>query len=76
MFFLYKLICQYDILQNRFKAGQFMNLKDACPNELKQIDVSSLKPIILIEASNFIPVVLQWAELVIVSASVQKIMSM
>ncbi|CAF1079003.1 unnamed protein product [Rotaria sp. Silwood1] len=48
---LYKLICQYGILQNTFEAGQFMNLKDACPNELKQIDVSTLKPITIIEAS-------------------------
>jgi hypothetical protein len=28
-----------------------MNLKDACPDELKQIDVSTLKLISIIEAS-------------------------
>ncbi len=41
----------YGILQNTFEVGQFMTIKDACPNELKQIDVSTLKPITIIEAS-------------------------
>ncbi|CAF1541598.1 unnamed protein product [Rotaria sp. Silwood1] len=48
---LYKLICQYGISQNTFEAGQFMNLKDACSNELKQTGVSTLKPIAIIEDS-------------------------
>jgi hypothetical protein len=49
--FLYKLTCQYGVLENTFEVGQFVNLKDACPNELKQIDVDNLKPITLIAAS-------------------------
>jgi len=49
--FLYKLICQYGVLENTFEVEQFMNLKDACPNELKQIDIHHLKTITIIEAS-------------------------
>ena len=49
--FLYKLICQYGVLNNVFKVRQLVNLKDACSNELKQIDVDNLKTIALIEAS-------------------------
>ncbi|CAF2910916.1 unnamed protein product, partial [Rotaria sp. Silwood2] len=49
--FLYKLTCQYGVLENIFEVGQFVNLKDACPDELKQIDVGYLKSITLIEAS-------------------------
>ena len=51
--FLYKLICQYGVLGNVFEVGQFVNFKDACPNELKQMDVDNLKTIILIEVSMF-----------------------
>ncbi|CAF5190369.1 unnamed protein product, partial [Rotaria sp. Silwood1] len=49
--FLYKLICQYGVLQNTFEVGQLVNLNDACPDELKKIKVDDLKPITLIEAS-------------------------
>ena len=49
--FLYKLLCEYDVLQDTFDTGQFVNLNDAYPNELRQIDVDKLKPITLIEAS-------------------------
>jgi hypothetical protein len=38
-------------LTNTFVAGQFVNLKDACPNELKHVNVDSLKPISITEAS-------------------------
>ncbi len=48
---LFKLICQYGILINTFEAGQFVNLKDACSEELKRIYVNNLKRIIIIEAS-------------------------
>ncbi len=41
----------YGILQNTFEAVKFMTIKDACLNEFKQIDVSTLKPITIIEAS-------------------------
>ena len=44
-------MCEYDVLQNTIDAGQFVNLNDAYPNELKQIDAVKLKPITLIEAS-------------------------
>ncbi|CAF1429135.1 unnamed protein product [Rotaria sordida] len=47
----YKLICQYGALQNTFEIGQLFDLKDACPYELKNVDVDSLKPITIIEAS-------------------------
>jgi hypothetical protein len=49
--FLYKLICRYGVLENTFEVGQFVNLKDACPNELKQIDIHNLKTTTIIEAS-------------------------
>ncbi|CAF2691319.1 unnamed protein product [Rotaria sp. Silwood2] len=49
--FLYKLICQYGVLQKSFEVGQFVNLNDACPDELKKINADNLKPITLIEAS-------------------------
>ena len=49
--FLYKLLYEYGVLQNTLDVGQFMNLNDAYPNELKQIDAGKLKPITLIEAS-------------------------
>jgi hypothetical protein len=49
--FLYRLICQYGVLENAFEVGQFVNLKDACSNELKQMDVDNLKTIIPTEAS-------------------------
>lgn len=31
--FSFKLICQYGLLTNIFEAGQFVNLKVACPAE-------------------------------------------
>jgi hypothetical protein len=50
--FLYKLICQYGALENKFSEVRlFVNLKHARPNELKQIDVHNLKIITIIEAS-------------------------
>ena len=49
--FLYKLSCEYGVLQNNFDAGQLVNLNDAYPNELKQIDADKLKPMTLIEVS-------------------------
>ncbi len=49
--FLFKLVCQYGVLTNTFEAGQFVNLKDACSNELKHVNVDNLKPITIIEAS-------------------------
>ncbi|CAF3196073.1 unnamed protein product [Rotaria socialis] len=49
--FLFKLICQYGILDHTFEAGQFVNLKEACPNELKNLDISNLKPITIIAAT-------------------------
>ncbi|CAF1424404.1 unnamed protein product [Rotaria sordida] len=49
--FSFKLICQYGVLTNTFEASQFLNLKDACPTELKNLDVANLKPITIIEAS-------------------------
>jgi hypothetical protein len=41
----------YGVLENKFEVGQFVDLKDACPNELKQTNVGNLKSITLIEAS-------------------------
>ncbi|CAF1350347.1 unnamed protein product [Rotaria sp. Silwood1] len=49
--FLYKLICQYGALENTFEIGQFHDLKDACPHELKDVEVDNLKPTTIIEAS-------------------------
>ncbi|CAF1680811.1 unnamed protein product [Rotaria magnacalcarata] len=48
---LFKLICQYGSLNNTFEAGQLMNPKDACPHDLKLVNIDDLKPIIIIEAS-------------------------
>jgi transposase InsO family protein len=49
--FLYKLICQYGALENTFEVGQLVDLKAACPDELKHIDADNLMPITIIEAS-------------------------
>ena len=49
--FLYELICQYGILDNTFEVGQFVDLKDVCPYELKNVKADKLKPITIIEAS-------------------------
>ena len=49
--FLYKLICQYGILDNTFEVGQFVYLKDVCPYELKNVKADKLKPITIIESS-------------------------
>jgi len=49
--FLHKLICQYDVLENKFEVGHLLNLKDPCPNEFKQMNVDNLKTITLIKAS-------------------------
>ncbi|CAF2949188.1 unnamed protein product [Rotaria sp. Silwood2] len=49
--FFYKLIFQYDTLKNTFEIGQFYHLQDACPYQLKHVDVYNLKTIIIIEAS-------------------------
>ena len=48
---LFKLICQYGILTNTFEAAQFVNLNDACPIELKNVNVDNLKPITIIESA-------------------------
>ncbi|CAF4344818.1 unnamed protein product, partial [Rotaria magnacalcarata] len=45
------LLCEYGVLQNTFDAEQSVNLNDAYPDELKQIDADKLKSITLIEAS-------------------------
>ena len=36
--FPYKLICSYDILDNIFEVGQFMDSKDVCLYELKSVN--------------------------------------
>ncbi len=48
---LFKLVCQYGVLTNVFEVNQFVNLKDACPDELKHVKVDDLEPITIIEAS-------------------------
>ena len=45
------MICQYGILDNTFEVGQFVDLKDVCPYELKKVKADKLKPITIIEAS-------------------------
>jgi hypothetical protein len=49
--FLYKLTCQYGVLENTFEVRQFVNLKNTCPNELKQINIHNFKTITIIEVS-------------------------
>ncbi len=47
---MYKLACQYDKLQNNFAVEHFVDLKSACPDELKQIIVDDLQDITIVEA--------------------------
>ncbi|CAF1475296.1 unnamed protein product, partial [Didymodactylos carnosus] len=47
---VFKLVCQYGKLQNAFSVENFVDLKSACPQELKQLNVHELKDISFIEA--------------------------
>ncbi len=47
---MYKLVCQYGKLQNTFAVEHFVDLKSACPDELKQIVIDDLQDITMIEA--------------------------
>ncbi len=47
---MYKLVCQYGKLQNTFAVEHFVDLKSACPDELKQIVIDDFKDITMIEA--------------------------
>ncbi len=47
---MYKLACQYDKLQNNFAVEHFVDLKSACPDELKQIIIDDLQDITIVEA--------------------------
>ncbi|CAF1200010.1 unnamed protein product, partial [Didymodactylos carnosus] len=43
-------VCQYGKLQNVFSVENLVDLKSACPQELKQLNVHELKDISFIEA--------------------------
>ncbi|CAF0887681.1 unnamed protein product [Didymodactylos carnosus] len=47
---VFKLVCQYGKLQNAFSVENIIDLKSACPQELKQLNVHELKDISFIEA--------------------------
>jgi hypothetical protein len=47
---LYKLVCQYGKLQDTFSIEHLVDLKSACPDELKKIVIDQLKDITIIEA--------------------------
>ncbi|CAF4445361.1 unnamed protein product [Rotaria sp. Silwood2] len=47
---LYKLVCPYGKLENTFSAEDIIDLKSACPEELKQLVIDELKYIKIIEA--------------------------
>ncbi|CAF0866126.1 unnamed protein product [Didymodactylos carnosus] len=47
---MYKLACQYGKLENTFTIEHFVDLKSACPEELKQLVIHDLKDITIIEA--------------------------
>ncbi|CAF1467466.1 unnamed protein product [Didymodactylos carnosus] len=47
---VYKLACQYGKLENTFTIEHFVDLKSACPEELKQLAIDDLKDITMIEA--------------------------
>ncbi|CAF4016325.1 unnamed protein product, partial [Didymodactylos carnosus] len=40
---MYKLACQYGKLENTFTIEHFVDLKSACPEELKQLVIHDLK---------------------------------
>ena len=47
---LYKLVGQYDKLQNTFAIERLVDIKSTCPNELKKVAIDQLKDITIIEA--------------------------
>ncbi|CAF1544156.1 unnamed protein product, partial [Didymodactylos carnosus] len=50
--FIFHLCCQYGLLQNKFSIESLIDLRSACPDELKSLNVFELdKEISLIEAS-------------------------
>ncbi|CAF3618590.1 unnamed protein product [Rotaria sp. Silwood2] len=46
----FKLVCQYGKLENTYSIEHLVDLKLACPDELKQIVINNLKGITFIEA--------------------------
>ncbi|CAF1488215.1 unnamed protein product, partial [Didymodactylos carnosus] len=46
---VFKLVCQYGKLQSAFSVEILVDLKSACPQELKQLSVDELKDISFIE---------------------------
>ncbi|CAF2132348.1 unnamed protein product [Rotaria magnacalcarata] len=47
---VFKLVCQFGKLENNYALEHLVDLKMACPQELKQIVIDDLKEITLIEA--------------------------
>ncbi|CAF4463262.1 unnamed protein product [Rotaria sp. Silwood2] len=47
---MYKLVCQYGKLENTFAIEHLVDLKSACPQELKQLTIDDLQDITMIEA--------------------------
>ncbi|CAF1126151.1 unnamed protein product [Didymodactylos carnosus] len=49
-FTVFKLACQYGVLQNSFSVDHFVELKSSCPQVLNELKIGELNDISFIEA--------------------------